>query len=60
VTSTTSGADDGAGRPILVELLANAVGDTVSGSELVTQYRDLAEELVAPVTSPSRSDSKPH
>jgi hypothetical protein len=29
-------------------LLANAVGDTVGGSELVTQYRDLAEELVTP------------
>jgi hypothetical protein len=40
--------DDGYSLAGLVELLANAVGDTVSGSELVTQYRDLAEELVAP------------
>jgi hypothetical protein len=29
-------------------LLANAVGDTACGSELLNQYRDLAEELVAP------------
>jgi adenylate cyclase len=29
-------------------LLANAVGDTVIGSELLTKYRDLAEALDAP------------
>ena len=40
--------DDGYSLAVLVELLANAVGDTVSGSELVTQYHALAEELAAP------------